>query len=156
MTRPTGAASPAVDLFWIPLGAGDTTGCVRWNGRLFETVAARREHRPVTALYHSALQVHDYGSRYLRHPNTDEARTRRLLDAVPQVPVLIWGRDQLGTGDVHPPTGGRAPGWTAGLAAAHGRRLPCPRDHDDGASLPPAHVSLEVTRRAGAGHGSCR
>jgi hypothetical protein len=30
---------------------------VRWNGRLFEALAARHEHRSPTDLYHSALEV---------------------------------------------------------------------------------------------------
>lgn len=63
----------------------------------------------------------------------------RLLSLVPQVPPLVWGRDQRGLGemwnsnsviswllvstglsmaDVRPPTGGRAPGWDAGIALA--------------------------------------
>jgi hypothetical protein len=63
---------------------------------------------------------------------------RRLLDLVPAVPPMIWGRDELETGDmwnsnsviawllaasglsmdgIRPPTGGRVPGWHAGLAA---------------------------------------
>jgi hypothetical protein len=46
---------PNVDLCWLPLGAGGRS--VRWNGRLFEAGMARREHRPVEALYHSALEV---------------------------------------------------------------------------------------------------
>lgn len=44
-----------VDLFWLPLGAGGHS--VRLNGRVFEAVAARRQHRPVCELYHSALEV---------------------------------------------------------------------------------------------------
>ena len=47
-----------VDLYWLPLGAGDASHCVRWNGRIFETLAARRERREVCDLYHSALEVH--------------------------------------------------------------------------------------------------
>jgi hypothetical protein len=71
--------------------------------------------------------------------STDPSRARRLLDLVPQVPTLTWGRDELRTGDmwnsnsvvawliarveidasaIPPPNGGRAPGWLAGLAAA--------------------------------------
>lgn len=71
--------------------------------------------------------------------STDAARTRRLLDLVPQVPTPVWGRDELETGDmwnsnsviawliarsgidaeaIHPPPGGRAPGWKAGLVVA--------------------------------------
>ncbi|MEA2551077.1 MAG: hypothetical protein QOE25_846, partial [Actinomycetota bacterium] len=47
-----------VDLFWLPLGAGDTSHCVRWNGRLYETLVALREHRKARDLYHSALEIH--------------------------------------------------------------------------------------------------
>jgi hypothetical protein len=44
-----------VDLYWLPLGAGGHV--VRWNGRLYEALAARHEHRAAVPLYHSALQV---------------------------------------------------------------------------------------------------
>jgi hypothetical protein len=53
-----------VDLFWIPLGAGDAVPCVRWNGRLFETLAARRDHRPAQLLFHAALEVQLDAERY--------------------------------------------------------------------------------------------
>lgn len=53
-----------VDLYWLPLGAGDGSGCVRWNGRLFEAIAGRRQHRPACDLYHSALAVRLRGSWY--------------------------------------------------------------------------------------------
>jgi len=73
----------------------------------------------------------------------DPIVARRLLDSVAQVPPLLWGRDQLGVGDmwnsnstvswllacnglpvgeIEPPAGGRAPGWEAGIQAAG-----CPR-----------------------------
>jgi hypothetical protein len=29
-------AAASVDLYWLPLGAGDNTHCVRTNGRIFE------------------------------------------------------------------------------------------------------------------------
>src|SRR4029079_14972932 len=45
----------AVDLYWLPLGAGGHP--VRWNGRAFEAVAARLKHRSARDLYHSALEV---------------------------------------------------------------------------------------------------
>ncbi len=69
----------------------------------------------------------------------DEAVARHLLDVVPSVPRLVWGRDELGAGEmwnsnsviawviaasgipadsIEPPPGGRAPGWGAGLVAA--------------------------------------
>jgi hypothetical protein len=75
------------------------------------------------------------GSRRL---TTDPAVARRLLDAVPDVPTLVWGRDELGLGEMwnsnsviawvlgaaglpaaelRPPSHGRAPGWSAGVGA---------------------------------------
>jgi hypothetical protein len=75
-----------------------------------------------------------------RRVTTDPVLAHRILDLVPRVPTLIWGRDELGAGEmwnsnsviawllasagvdvnaVGPPAGGRAPGWDAGLAAAH-------------------------------------
>jgi hypothetical protein len=45
----------AVDLFWIPLGAGGHS--VRFNGRVFEAIAAARDHRARCDLYHAALVV---------------------------------------------------------------------------------------------------
>lgn len=71
--------------------------------------------------------------------STDLGTARRLLDVVPSVPVKVWGRDELGTGEMwnsnsviswllaradlaprrlRPPVGGRAPGWNAGIAEA--------------------------------------
>ena len=87
-----------------------------------------------------------------RHPG----RAQALLDLVPQVPALTWGRDERGTGDmwnsnsltawllassghdVHglvPPSGGRAPGWTAGLAS----------------SVPRARSTVRLTRGRASG-----
>jgi hypothetical protein len=64
---------------------------------------------------------------------------RRVLEAARQIPTPVWGRDELGTGEmwnsnsviawviarsgidadsVRPPAGGRAPGWRAGLVVA--------------------------------------
>jgi hypothetical protein len=70
----------------------------------------------------------------------DPAVARRLLALVGRLPAPVWGRDELGTGEmwnsnsviawllaraglateaIRPPAGGRAPGWQAGLAVAH-------------------------------------
>jgi hypothetical protein len=49
--------SPCVDLYWLPLGAGDNTHCVRINGRIFERLSARIQHRDHEDLYHAALEV---------------------------------------------------------------------------------------------------
>lgn len=45
----------AVDLYWLPLGAGGNV--VRWNGQLYEWAAALLARRHVCDLYHSALEV---------------------------------------------------------------------------------------------------
>jgi hypothetical protein len=74
-----------------------------------------------------------------RQVSHDVAHARRLLDLVPSVPAVTWGRDELHTGDMWnsnsltawllarsghetldlgPPAHGRAPGWHAGLIVA--------------------------------------
>ena len=182
----------AVDLYWLPLGAGGHF--VRLNGRAYEALVARMERRAVCDLYHSALQVRvpegtfvveqapvsdlsgkrrgvvaegAVGSHWAgrfrifryeirlwpnghipdvaeavdspRRLSNDEDCARRVLELVAQVPTPVWGRDELGTGDmwnsnsviawviarsgidtesIRPPAGGRAPGWQAGLVIA--------------------------------------
>jgi hypothetical protein len=185
-------SSAHVDLYWLPLGAGGHS--VRLNGRVFEYLVARLEHRPASDLYHSALIVRvpeaefaiemapvrggdaaergvvaqgPVGSRLLRRlrifryenrcwrggviPDLaeavesprrltdDPAIAHRVLELVPRAPAPVWGRDDLRAGEmwnsnsliswliaksglrieeVHPPAGGRAPGWRAGLVVA--------------------------------------
>jgi hypothetical protein len=74
-----------------------------------------------------------------RRLTDDEDRARRVLAAIRRVPTPVWGRDELGMGEmwnsnsviawtlasveldaesIQPPTGGRAPGWQAGVLAA--------------------------------------
>jgi len=69
----------------------------------------------------------------------DPDLAQRVLDLAAQVPTPVWGRDELGAGEmwnsnsltswliarcglptesIHPPAGGRAPGWRAGLVVA--------------------------------------
>ena len=80
-----------------------------------------------------------------RRLTSDEDTARHLLGLVPDVPTPVWGRDELGAGEmwnsnsviswlvtrsdldadeILPPAGGRAPGWRAGVAVArrHVRR----------------------------------
>jgi len=190
-----GAAAPtsaAVDLYWLPLGAGGYS--VRLNGRVYEALAARVQRRPACDLYHSALQIQvaegtyvveqtpvpdltasqrgvvaggAVGSRWAgrfrifryeirlwlgghipdvaeavespRRLASDDDHARRVLELVAQVPTPVWGRDELGTGEmwnsnsviawviarsgidvdsIQPPARGRAPGWHAGLVVA--------------------------------------
>jgi hypothetical protein len=58
-------ASSSVDLYWLPLGAGDTTGCVRRNGWIFERVSAWYQNRQQRDLYHSALEVRLDANRFV-------------------------------------------------------------------------------------------
>ena len=53
----------AVDLYWLPLGAGGRV--VRFNGRVYEAVAARAGRRSPCDLYHSALEVHTAADRFV-------------------------------------------------------------------------------------------
>lgn len=74
-----------------------------------------------------------------RRLSEDESEARRILELAGSVPTLVWGRDERGIGEmwnsnsviswlltrsgfptaeIHPPAGGRAPGWSAGIAVA--------------------------------------
>lgn len=77
-----------IHLYWIPLGA-DGSGFVRFNGRVYEALLARRERRLPLDLYHTALVV-----------------------------GLSEGQYVVETGTVELPFGGRAPGWRAGIVVA--------------------------------------
>jgi hypothetical protein len=59
----TGLEAAAVDLYWLPLGAGGHF--VRLNGRVFEAAAARAARRPACDLYHSALEVRVAPARFV-------------------------------------------------------------------------------------------
>ena len=189
---PNAERTSAIDLYWLPLGAGGHF--VKYNGRVYEWIKARFERRPRCDLYHAALQVQLPEARYVieqtpepdlsgadrgvvaegpvgsrraarfrlfryeirvwpgghipdiieavdspQRLSNDEQVVRNLLDVVPRVPTMVWGRDELGAGEmwnsnsviawviaasgldaetIRPPAGGRAPGWRAGLVAA--------------------------------------
>jgi hypothetical protein len=82
----------------------------------------------------------------------DPVVARRLLELVGSLPGPVWGRDELGTGEmwnsnsviawllarsglpterIRPPAGGRAPGWRAGLTLAY-RSPATPTEGHDG------------------------
>ncbi len=52
----TAPRSASIDLYWIPLGFGGS-GLVRFNGRVYERIAAWRQGRPTLRLLHTALRV---------------------------------------------------------------------------------------------------
>jgi hypothetical protein len=49
----------SVDLFWLPLGAGGRV--VRWNGRAYERIQARRRRDRPRELFHAALELTEDG-----------------------------------------------------------------------------------------------
>ena len=57
--------SASVDLYWLPLGAGEAHPSVRRSGRAFEALVAHHEHRGRRDLYHSALEVRLDGERFV-------------------------------------------------------------------------------------------
>jgi hypothetical protein len=84
----------AIDLYWLPLGAGGHS--VRLNGRIFEWVAARIEHRDRCDLYHSALEVRLREGRFVieQAPAWSEGGERGVV-AVGPVGTRAAGRFRL-------------------------------------------------------------
>lgn len=189
----TGPEGIGVELYWIPLGAGGV-GFVRFNGWVYEAVAARRARRPPRQLYHTALEVATADGRFVienawpspdgdtasrgvvvegpvfsrrlarfrpfryevrcwrdgviadadaaaeaRRVSDEPAAAQRLVDLAATVPPMVWGRDEIGAGEMwnsnsviswllvkagvdmrsmKAPEGGRAPGWDAGITVA--------------------------------------
>jgi hypothetical protein len=79
---------------------------------------------------------------------TDEDDARHVLVQATHIPTPVWGRDELSTGEmwnsnsviawrlassgidadaIRPPTGGRAPGWRAGVEVARRQRVQAAR-----------------------------
>ena len=195
-------AAAAVDLYWIPLGAGARV--VRLSGKVFEAIGATVQRRQPCDLYHSALIVSVPDGRFVVEQTPvpdqdgerrgavmegavgmrlagrlrvfryevrrwrdgtipdlsyavaspvrvtdDPALAARILDLVPAVPPLVWGRDERHAGEmwnsnsviawvlaragidatgIPPPRGGRAPGWRAGVVVAGRHTGPPPSD----------------------------
>jgi hypothetical protein len=84
-----------VDLYWLPLGAGGHS--VRWNGRVFEAVAARLERRTPRSLYHAALEVRAHAGRFVieQAPAWDDRGSERGVVAEGAVGTRWAGRFRL-------------------------------------------------------------
>jgi hypothetical protein len=103
-----------------------------------------------------------------RRLSDDPEQARRLLALVPFVPTSVWGRDELHAGEmwnsnsviawlvartgldaeaIQPPTGGRAPGWNAGLLVARRQKTWNRADR----RRTPRHVSSSVAAGPRAG-----
>jgi hypothetical protein len=142
---------------------------------------------PVGARWASRLRMFRYEMRRWRDgviPDISEAvdsprrlsselsDARRLLELMSQMPALVWGRDELGTGEmwnsnsmiawliartgldvdsIKPPAGGRAPGWNAGLVvAAREAVVPPPSGATTDATRTPEQANMTKLRiRAG-------
>jgi hypothetical protein len=129
-----------IEMTPIPDGKGGERGVVaegpvgsRWAGRFRIFRYEVRRWRDGT--------VPDVGEA-VKSPQrlTDDSNlAQRVLDLVAYVPTLVWGRDELGAGEmwnsnsliawllrrsglsvqsIQPPADGRAPGWRAGLVVA--------------------------------------
>jgi hypothetical protein len=130
-----GRLAPAVDLTWIPLGAGGYV--VRLSGKLYEALKALAEHRPRLDLYHSALQIRLPDDRFviecaaILNLRGDErgvvaggpvgmswlGRTGEMWNSNSLISWLL-ARAGIEADLLQPPAGGRAPGWNAGLVVA--------------------------------------
>jgi hypothetical protein len=75
----------AVDIYWLPLGAGGHS--VRYNGRVFEWFAAWLQHRSRNDLYHSALEVRVDGARWVIEQAPAAPRDRTAHGVVAEGPV---------------------------------------------------------------------
>jgi hypothetical protein len=99
----------AVDLYWLPLGAGGQF--VRLNGRVFEALAARLAHRSTCDLYHSALEVRVPDGRFVieQAPVRDEHGDRRGVVGEGAVGTLRAGRLRLFRYEIRRWRGGEIP-----------------------------------------------
>src|SRR5215208_8447977 len=84
----------AVDLYWIPIGAGGHS--VRFNGRVFEAIEAARQRRKRCELYHAALVIHLDGERHTIEiapsPDADEASRGVVATGAVGSRYLGWWR----------------------------------------------------------------
>jgi len=87
----------AVELYWIPLGAGPGNAMVRLSGRLYERLVAHRAGRPRQALYHTALRVRLGAETYVIEMAPVWSNSAEERGAVSVGPVgLPWlGRSRL-------------------------------------------------------------
>lgn len=94
-SRTEEAVEAAVDLYWIPLGAG--TPIVQASGRLFETVSATWHRRRRHDLYHAALVVTAPHGRFSieQAPVPDRHGDARGVVAVGPVGIRAAGRLRL-------------------------------------------------------------
>jgi hypothetical protein len=118
-TNAASQPSTGVDLYWIPLGAGQHV--VRLSGRLFEAISGRVQHRRPCDLYHSALVIIAPEGRFVieQTPISDDHGTRRGVVVEGAVGSKLAGRFRLFRYEVHR--------WRDGVSPISRRlcRVPC-------------------------------
>ena len=122
----------SVDLYWIPLGAGAGGAIVRWNGRIYEAVAAALARRPRCDLFHSALEVSVRGvtATVEMAPVWTKRGDRGVVSEGP-VGARFLGRSRLFRYEVRCWQGGSIPD----LAAAVGGPVRVSSDPDTGQTI---------------------
>ena len=104
-----GPRPAAVELYWIPLGAGGHS--VRFNGKVYEAIAAARRHRERADLYHAAMVVELEGERHTIElaPSPDGDESSRGVVATGPVGARWAGRLRLFRYEVRCWRGGSIP-----------------------------------------------
>ncbi|HEU4355278.1 MAG TPA: hypothetical protein VFT27_06780 [Actinomycetota bacterium] len=123
---------PAID------GDHDRRGVVAQGAACFPWAAALRILRYEIRCWPEGITAYDFAVDSPLRLTHDAALAARVLELVHEVPTPVWGRDDLGAGEmwtcnsltswllgradlcdsIRPPVGGRAPGWDAGLTVA--------------------------------------
>jgi hypothetical protein len=113
------ANGAAVDLYWIPLGAGGHS--VRFNGKVFEAFAAVRARRRPRDLYHAALIVQLDGQRHTIEiaPSPDADEASRGVVATGAVGSRYAGRLRLFRYEVRCWRGGSIPDLAYAVGGPH-------------------------------------
>jgi hypothetical protein len=116
----------SVDLYWLPLGAGQSSWCVQGSGRLYEALTAARQHRARQRLFHSALIVRLDGHAH----------------AIEMAPVWAVGDPGRGVASVGPVG---SPSW--GRSRLFRYEVRCWRD----GAIPDASTAVDSPRRVSTG-----
>jgi hypothetical protein len=115
--------SSEVLLYWLPLGA-DGNPAVRWGGRAYEAVVARREHRDRLRLFHSALLVRFGGTSFVVEMTPAWGAPARARGVVAEgaVGLALLGRSRLFRYEIRR--------WRDGVIVDAGQAVDGPQDLD--------------------------
>ena len=96
--RAAAALTPscAVALWWLPLGAGESTGTVRLSGLVYERIAAWQAPRPRQPLFHAALRGRLDGMDHVIEMAPGRSKPRPGSRCRPEGPVGLVPRSAAG------------------------------------------------------------